>query len=403
MSMIALEMPSIKKIEAIAQSMPGCISLAQGALRIGGVDQHTKEYARQILLTDKADYYQDPLGIPPLRQRIALTLSERYGAKVTQHQIFIGHGSIGVLTTLANMLLEVGDEMLLPEPTYPVYANIAKLAKAVPVFTPAYELRPDKNNNRNVWTCDVNRIKDAITPKTKIILLSNPSNPTGVFLTPGELQELSWICESKGIYLVVDEVYDDFVFEGVFSASTPYAAHSERTIRIGSFSKNFGMSGWRIGYAVTQPNLVSLAGAVQASMISNPTVISQYAALYALEHREYTDHYAAIIKRNRDLICEFFGQLERSGVVTYGRPHAGFYLFFKTAFPDSTSFVMDVLQKACIAMTPGADFGPSSKQFVRLCFARDSELIAQSIYRLKEYFSEKHIHAFAANSSSLLG
>lgn len=401
--MIALEMPSIKKIEAIAQSMQGCISLAQGALRIGGVDQHTKEYARQILLTDKADYYQDPLGIAPLRQRIALTLSERYGAKIGQQQILIGHGSVGVLSTLMSMLLEVGDEVLLPEPTYPVYANIVRIVKAVPVFTPAYELHANKNNGRSSWVCNINRIKDAITPKTKMILFSNPSNPTGVFLSPSELQELSWICESKGIYLVVDEVYDDYVFEGVFSASTPYAAHSERTIRLGSFSKNFGMSGWRVGFAVAQPELVAVAGAVQASMISNPTVISQYAALYALEHREYTDHYAAIIKKNRDIVCDFFDHLEHSGVVTYGRPHAGFYLFFKTEATDSTAFVMDVLQKVRVALTPGADFGPSAQQFVRLCFARDPELIAQSMHRLKEYFSEKHLHTFAASSSSVIG
>lgn len=400
--MIALEMPSIKKIEAMAQSMQGCISLAQGALRIGGVDQHTKEYARQILLTDKADYYQDPLGIAPLRQRIALTLSERYGAKINQHQVFIGHGSVGVLSTLVAMLLKAGDELLLPEPTYPVYASVAKLAKAVPVFTPAYELHANKKSERRTWICNIDRIKDAITPKTKMILFSNPSNPTGVFLSPSELQELSWICENKRIYMVVDEVYDDYVFEGVFSTSTPYAAHSSYTIRLGSFSKNFGMSGWRVGYAVAQPEIVNLAGAVQASMISNPTVISQYAALYALEHREYTDHYAAILKKNRDVVCDFFDHLEDSGVITYGRPHAGFYLFFKTEAADSTPFVMDVLQKARVALTPGTDFGPSAQQFVRLCFARDPELITQSMHRLKEYFSEKHLRVFAANVGSVL-
>lgn len=401
--MVMLEMPSIKKIEALAQSMQECISLAQGALRIGGVDQHTKEYARQILLTDKADYYQDPLGIAPLRQRIALTLSERFGAKIGQQQVFIGHGSVGALSSIALTVLKNGDEVLLPEPTYPVYTSIVKLAKATPVFVPAYELAQNKNTGQHSWHFNLQRVKDAITSKTKMILLSNPSNPTGVFLTPQELQELSWICESNGIYLIVDEVYEDFIYEGVFSSSTPYAAHSQFTIRLGSFSKNFGMSGWRVGYAVAQPEIVNTIGAVQAATLSCPTVISQYAALYALEHREYTDHYAAIIKKNRDVMCDFFDSLEHSGALIYGRPSAGFYIFFKRPETDSTDFVMDVLQRAKVALTPGPDFGPSAKQGVRLCFAREPELIQQSINRLKIYFSARHLSQLEGpNSPSAL-
>ena len=392
--MILLEMPSIKKMEALAQGMHECISFAQGALRIGGVDQHTKEYARQILLSDKADYYQDPLGIAPLRQRLSLTLSERYGAKISPQQIFIGHGSLGALTSLVLTLLDAGDEVLLPEPTYPVYASLVKLAKGVPVFTPAYELLPSKSDQRSAWAFNLELLKSAITNQTKMVILSNPSNPTGVFLSPNELQELSWICENKGIYLIVDEVYDDYVYEGIFSSSTPYAAHSQFTIRLGSFSKNFGMSGWRVGYAVAQSEIIAAVGPVQAASISNPTVISQYAALYALEHREYTDHYAAILKKNRDVMCAFFDSLETSGIVSYGRPSAGFYLFFKTENTDSTALVMDILQRSKVALTPGADYGPSAKQFVRLCFARDPELIAQGIARLQKYFSAKHQLAF---------
>jgi aspartate aminotransferase len=388
--MITLEMPSIKKIEALAQNMHECISLAQGALRIGGVDQHTKEYARQILLTDKADYYQDPIGIAPLRQRLALTLSERHGVKINANNLFISHGSVGALASLALTLLNTGDEVLLPEPTYPVYASIAKLAKAVPVFIPGYELKFIKETKRHSWLLNLEHIKNAISSKTKMIIISNPSNPTGVFFTPAELQELSWICEHKGIYLVVDEVYDDYIYEGALSSSTPYAAHSQFIIRLGSFSKNFGMSGWRVGYAVTQPELINAIGPVQAATISNPTIISQYAALYALEHREYTDHYAAILKKNRDLICDFFDNLETSGVIQYGRPQASFYLFLKTTELSSQALVMDILQQAKVALTPGTDFGPSAQQFVRVCFAREPELIAQSIVRLQNYFSAKH-------------
>ena len=387
--MLLLEMPSIKKFEALAQNMHDCISLAQGALRIGGVDQHTKEYARQILLTDKADYYQDPLGIGPLRQRLSLILSERYSTKISAQQIFIGHGSGGALTSIALTVLNAGDEVLIPEPTYPAYASLVKIAKAVPVFVTGYELQAKKNTPFNSWIFSIEKIKAAITDKTKMLIISNPSNPTGLFLSPSELQELSWICENKGIYLIIDEVYEDYVYDGTFTSSTPYAAHSQFTIRIGSFSKNFGMSGWRVGYAVTQPELINAIGPIQAATLSNPTVISQYAALYALEHREYTDHYAAILKKNRDLVCDFFDSLETSGIITYGRPSAGFYLFFKTTECDSNTLVMDLLQHNKVALTPGTDFGPSAEYFVRLCFAREHDVVTQGITRLQKYFSTK--------------
>ena len=150
------------------------------------------------------------------------------------------------------------------------------------------------------------------------------------------------------------------------------------------------------------PELINLLAPAQASLISNATVISQYAALYALEHREYTDHYAAILKKNRDVVCDFFEQLRKSGAVEFGVPQAGFYLFFKTQGGDSAAFVMDLLEKARVALTPGKDFGPSAEHFVRLCFARDSEVIAKSITRLKDYFSARHISAMHAQKSSSL-
>ncbi len=390
--MISLEMPSIKRIEAIAQGMQDCISLAQGALRIGGVDQHTKEYARQILLSDKADYYQDPAGIVPLRQRLALTLAERHGVKITNTHILVSHGSVGALMAFCLMVLGKDDEVVLPAPTYPTYNHIVQLAKAKPVFTNSYQLKKIRETHKHEWVFDLETIKKALTAKTRMIILSNPSNPTGAMLSSHGLQDLSWLCEKQGIYLVVDEVYDDYVYDGFFSASTPYAVHSQFTIRLGSFSKNFGMSGWRIGYLVGQPDLIQKLGPIQSATLSCPTVISQYAALYALEHREYTDHYAAILKKNRDVLCDFFDGLETSELVEYGRPAGSFYLFFKIKKGLGSDIALDILNRAKVALTPGDDFGPSYSEYIRLCFARDPEVIAQAIMRLKNYFSAKHVN-----------
>ncbi len=390
-------MPIIKKIAALAEGIPGCVSLAQGALRLGGVDQQTKEYVRHLLLSDVADYYSDPLGLPLLRERLAQTLSQQWNASVTPQHIAISHGGVGALTALALTVLNPGDEVLLPEPMYPTYVNITKLAKATPTFVHAYELISDKESNVKTWTFNVEAVKSAVTNKTKMIILSSPSNPTGCCLSAQDLKELSVFCESREIYLVMDEVYDDYVFRGTFASSTPHAVQSHYTVRIGSFSKNFGMSGWRIGYAVAHPKLITTLGAVQGSIIANPTVIAQHAVIHALEHRENIARYAAVIKKNCEAMCDFFDVLEQHKIISYAHPQAGFYLFFKIENADSTAFVMDVLQQAKVALVPGTDFGPSAQQYVRLCFSRDPSLITESITRLKNYFSAKHPGLFNAS------
>ena len=394
---LALAMPSIKKIEGLAQSTPGCISLAQGALRLQGVDQHIKDFAREILLTDKADYYQDPLGLPALRQRLAELLSQRYATHLSSQQIFIGHGGIGILTSLALTFLKDGDEVLLAEPTYPVYVNLARIAGASPVFTPAYELTPTKEDHHHSWTFNFDKLEAAITEKTRMIILSNPSNPLGICLTKPDLEKLVRLCESRKIYLLLDEVYSDFIYEGEFQSAVPYAATSKFIVQIGSFSKNFAMSGFRVGYGVAHPDIINSVAAIQASIIANPTVVSQYAALFALDHYEYVEQYAQILKNNRDLFSAFFTELAKHNLVLYGRPSAGFYFFFKVPNREANEFVMEVLQEAKVAMAPGTDFGPSATQCVRLCFARDPEIVAQSIQRLKNYFVAHHPGLFTAN------
>jgi aspartate/methionine/tyrosine aminotransferase len=389
MSMIEIELPSIKRVEALAQSTPGCISLAQGALRIGGVDQQIKEYVRQVLLTDKADYYQDTLGLLALRQRLAQTLTERSGAAVDVRNVMIGHGGIGVLNALMLLLLDAGDEVLLPEPAYPVYTTLARLAKATPQFVSAYDLQPDNVSGSNKWTFSIERVKAAVTDKTKMIIISNPSNPTGVFLSRAEMTELVALSERKQIYLIVDEVYDDFIYEGTFTSGTAYAINSPYVIRLGSFSKNFGMGGWRVGYAVAQPRLITALAPVHAATISNATVVSQYAALYALEQPHCVAGYRAILEKNMTAVCALFDQLQAQGVVTYARPAAGFYLFFKTQVANANDAVMDILREANVALTPGTDFGPSAQGYIRLCFARDPEVIQHCLMRIKNYFDKK--------------
>ncbi len=389
--MIELSMPELKRIESVVRNNEGYLSFAQGALRLrGGIDSSIKEYAQQILQTDKADYYQDALGILPLRKKIAEMLASEYKSPISIDNVMVTHGGSGALTSLALTLLQAGDEVILLEPSYPVYESIIKFSKAVPVFVPAFEMK--KIQGHNQWVLDVAVIERAITPHTKMIMLSNPSNPCGTVLSREELEQLRRMAELHNIYLVVDEVYDDFVFEGTFYSSTPLVPQSDRILRVGSFSKSLGMSGWRVGFLVAPFRLIKAISTLQGCAFNCPSVIGQYAALYGLEHKnDIVPRCVEQVKKSRDLLCTFFDRLSEQGLISYAKPTAGFYLFFKTQHEDSFELVMNILQEVKIAMAPGCDFGPNAKPFVRFCFARDPEIVIEGIKRLQDYFIRKNI------------
>ncbi|MBX9830979.1 pyridoxal phosphate-dependent aminotransferase [Candidatus Babeliales bacterium] len=389
--MIELSMPELKRIESVVRNNEGYLSFAQGALRLrGGIDASIKEYAQQILQTDKADYYQDALGILPLRKKIAEMLASEYQSPIGIDNVMITHGGSGALTCLALTLLSAGDEVILLEPSYPVYESIVKFSKAVPVFVPAFEMK--KIQGEQQWVLDVSVIEQAITPHTKMLILSNPSNPCGTVLSREELEQLRRIAELHNIYLVVDEVYDDFIFEGQFYSSTPLIPQSDRVLRVGSFSKSLGMSGWRVGFLVAPFRLIKSISVMQGCAFNCPSVIGQYAALYGLEHKnDIIPRSFDQVKKSRDLACAFFDLLQEQGIVSYVKPTAGFYLFFKTQQEDSFELVMNILQEAKIAMAPGCDFGQTAKPFVRFCYARDPEVVVEGIKRLQDYFIRKNI------------
>lgn len=392
--MIVVDVPEIKRLEDIACGCKDCISFSQGALRLGGTHESIKSYVRQILLTDKADYYQSSAGLIDLRKKLARSLGIKNECRIGIENILISHGATGALTSLCLTLLDQDDEVLLFEPTYPVYQRVVTFCKAHPVFVPAFEFKTD-DAGKNYWELQLERIEQAITSKTKMIVFSNPVNPAGLIVTKEQLAYLKKMCEQKGIYLVVDEVYDDFIFDGRFSSVTKWAATSNFVIRVGSFSKRFAMSGWRVGYIVADMRTVEAVASVQSCTQACPTGMSQYGALYGLEHEdEIVEPLKAKIKKSKDIACSFFDELQARGIVSYAKPVAGFYIFFKVAGRRGHDFVMDLLNAAKVVMVPGKDFGPTYQDFIRLCFAREPVVVARGIKRLKKYFiyqqHEKH-------------
>jgi aspartate/methionine/tyrosine aminotransferase len=377
--MLKLPLPAIKRIESMVQKDPAAISFAQGALRVGGVAPEIRAHAQELLKTDQADYYQSVIGVLGLRQIIAKTLSAQFDTTVTVDEVMVSHGSVGAMMAFSLTVLQPGDEVLLPQPTYPVYYNIVKSAKANPIFVDTYK------TTANGWSFDIDAIKAATTDKTKLLMFSNPSNPLGYLTSKHELEELIAWCTSKNIYFLLDEVYDNYVFEGTFQSITPYISSSPFLIRASSFSKNFAMSGWRVGYMVAHPNLVTAMAPVQDAILCCPNVLAQYAAMYALEHPELALESIVKVTKSRKIILDALEPLRAAGIISYNIPKAGFYLFLKTQHQDSYALVLDILKQVKVGLVPGEDFGPAGASYMRICYAREPELAAEGIRRLVEY------------------
>lgn len=361
-------LPKYKTIESISGTSKEYISFSQGTVRIAGTPSPIKRHLMEKLESDALDYYQYVGGIYPLRTKLA----EKNGVK--PEQVVISHGSIGGITAICLTLLKTGDEVIVPAPYYPSYRNIILFSKAVPVYAEAYR------RERGRWVFDLESVKNCTTSKTKMIILSNPSNPTGALLTMREVNDLKQWCEEKGIYLVSDEVYDNYIYEGDFHSFTPHVSRSEHVLRTGSFSKDYAMSGWRVGYIIAPESLVPSLIAVQDGTLCCPSVAGQCAALYALENEHLIAEQTEAVQRNRDIVFEHLSLLK--GVFSFDKPQAGIFYFLQTTRDDSEELVMDILHKVKVALVPGKDFGPNAAPFIRLCFARQEAILIAGLDRL---------------------
>lgn len=380
--MLQLTLPRYKKIEAFSSQTSDCISFSQGAVKVEGTPQIIKDHVRDLMSGDSVDYYQNVGGIFPLRQQIAEDLTNKFGRVFTPDSVLVTHGSIGAITNLCLALLKENEQVLLPEPTYPSYQNIIRFSKGEAVYARGF-VQVDGE-----WRFDLESIKQAATPLTKMIILPNPSNPLGLCLRKEEILSLCDFCENSRITLVLDEVYDHYIYEGSFYSGTPHVLDSKYVIRTASFSKDFAMSGWRIGYVVASPELIACLMSIQDGTLCCPSVVGQHAALFALKNKQLIANQVNIVKSNLELTCSLMQPLVDRQIFSYVKPQAGIFLFIKTPAADSEPLVMDILQKAKVALVPGKDFGngPETASYLRLCFARKEEVVREGMRRILDYY-----------------
>ncbi|ABM80888.1 Aspartate aminotransferase [Hyperthermus butylicus DSM 5456] len=326
--------------------------------------------------------YTETQGIPELRKAIADYLNERYGAGVSADEVIVTTGAKTALFVAMAAVLRPGDEVLIPEPSYPSYASTARILGARPVFVP---LR---------WTgrgfeLDVSAVEERLTERTKMIVLNNPHNPTGTVFNAQAVEELVELASRRGIAVLADEIYDNFVYEGRFRSVLESARWRDVVLYVNGHSKTFSMTGWRLGWLVADRRLIPLLRFIAENVYSCAPSISQRAGVAALRGpwepvREMVEEF----RQRRDIMVEELSKIP--GVETY-KPQGAFYVFPRLArLVEQLGMTVEELVEHMIysrgvVMIPGSVFPDKAGALhVRLSYALRPERIREGMRRFRE-------------------
>ncbi|MCS7112455.1 MAG: pyridoxal phosphate-dependent aminotransferase [Nitrososphaerota archaeon] len=348
-------------------------------LHVGEPDFDTpkiiKEAAKRAL-DEGATHYTFAAGIPELREAIAeKLLRENSVTADPEGEITVTIGGYGAIFSAIQALVNIGDEVLIPEPAWPAYRGFVRLAGGIPIPIP---LKPPE------YMLDVDAIEDRITEKTKMIIINTPNNPVGSVYPKDVLTCIARLSAEKQIYLLSDEVYEKIVFDGIshFSPASIQDAR-EYVISIYSFSKTYAMTGWRIGYVVASKDVTRAIRVVHSYMASCVSPAVQIAALTAL--REAEDYVRMMVdkyRERRDLAYDLLSEIPGVECI---KPKGTFYLFpdFSHIEPSSIKLSEKLLEKARVATVPGLAFGEAGEGHLRISVAASSETIREAIHRIK--------------------
>ncbi|HEX3730427.1 MAG TPA: pyridoxal phosphate-dependent aminotransferase [Opitutaceae bacterium] len=340
--------------------------------------EHIKEAAIAALKAGKTKYLPTP-GIEPLRQAIAESYAA-YGLKIAPSQVIVSPGGkfscyLSILATCSP-----GDEVIVPAPYWVSYPEMVKLAGATPKFVLA--------GDATGFRISPAQLEAAITPKTKLLILNSPSNPTGAVYSRAELEAIVAVALKHNLYILSDEIYEHLVYDGVkhFGPASCGPEAAARTIIVSGFSKTYAMTGWRLGTTVAPAPIAKAIAEIQSQTTSNVTSFAQFGALAALTEKEKTQAalrqmLAAFDRRRKSLHAE----LNKIPRIKCLLAQGAFYLFPNiSAFGlSSQDFCAKLLDQKKVAAVPGSAFG--AEGYLRLSYATSDEIIAKGAARLGEF------------------
>ena len=369
----------IRKFFDIAATMDDVISLGVGepdfqtpwAIRKAGIESLQKGKTK----------YTSNWGLIELRREISTYLSRKYSLKYNpDNEILVTVGGSEAIDAAIRAIVEPGDEVIIPQPSYVCYEPITALAGGKPVIV--------NTKSENDFKLTASELKSAITEKTKVLILPYPSNPTGAIMEREDLEEIAKVLEGTNIIVLSDEIYGELTFGGKTHVS-PASIDGmwERTVTVNGFSKAFSMTGWRLGYACgPKPIIDQITKIHQYAIMSSPTT-SQYAAIEALKNCDEDVQY--MLKeydmRRRMMVSGF----NKVGLECR-EPKGAFYAFpsIKSTGMTSEEFCEKLLYSKKVAVVPGTAFGESGEGFIRASYCYSVEHIKEAIARIGEFLKE---------------
>lgn len=305
-------------------------------------------------------------------------------------QITVTVGAKGALYNLFQVILDPGDEVIIPAPYWVSYIEQVKLAGGIPVIIEGKE--------ENSFKVTPEQLEKAITPKTKAFILNSPSNPTGVLYQVEELRELGKIAVEKDLLIVSDEIYEHLIYDPIPHVSIASLGPElyERTIVINGVSKTYSMTGWRIGYAAGPEPIIRAMIDLDSHSTSNPTSIAQYAAIAALSGtHEPVQEMIKAFRERRDYVMD---RLEKIPGISCVRPNGAFYAFINIEkllqenggkYENSNELAKAILEEELVAVVPGSAFG--SDRHIRISYATSLQQLERALDRLEKFFSAQYV------------
>ncbi len=370
-----IEPSGIRKFFDIVSEMPDAISLG-----VGEPDFDTPWPVREegIYALEKGrTFYTSNAGLKELRNEITAYMQRQYNLEYDQvHEVLVTVGGSEAIDVALRCMINLGDEVIIPQPSYVSYLPCAVMADAVPV---ALELKEE-----NDFKLTKEDLLSAITDKTKVLVMPFPNNPTGAIMTREELAQIVPIIIEKDIFVISDEIYAALTYGTKHCSIAEFDGMKERTIVINGFSKTFAMTGWRLGYACGPANIIKEMTKLHQFAIMCAPTNSQFAAVEALRScdNEVNKMVDAYDQRRRFLLNE----LNEMGMDCF-EPFGAFYIFpsIKKFGMTSDEFANRLLREEKLAVVPGTAFGASGEGFVRISYAYSIENLKEGIKRIKHF------------------
>ncbi len=368
----------IKRVEKEASKISDVVSLAQWIPRYN-VPEYIIEFLNEKINKWLTNRYSVVNWLPQLREQIVNFYIRKYNVLLDpEYNVLITWWAIEGITATLLSIVDNGDNVILMDPCYASYSTAVKVARWNVKYIP-YAWK-DKLN--------IERILDNIDDRTRAIILANPNNPNWYIIDLNQLELLLKNILWKDIYLILDEVYDEFVFDNrkFYSWVKLFDKYWKNIVIINSWSKTFWMTWWRVGYMIWDRKLIEEVTKVHDSLLTCAPVHSQWAALASFDiYDEWVKKIKTDLRNRRDYVASYLKNL--NSFIDFDIPQASYFIFPKFLYTDNDlDEVMKILKQVKLALVPWSGFGPSWKWYFRICFGRDLESLEQGLERLRKYY-----------------